>query len=465
MQGQAKPDVPVRAGTWGSHLRATLVLGLPLVGAQLAQVAVNVTNTVMLGWLGSFELAAAVLSWQLFYVVWMFGSGFGYAVMPLAAGAVGAGDPRAVRRSVRMGLWVVLAYSAAMMIPLWHVQAVLLWLGQEPAVAALAQDYMRWLQWSLAPQLVIIVLRSFLSSIDRPQVVLAALCVGVAANALLNYGLVFGHFGLPALGMAGSGIATTISISAVALALLAYCSRHRALRVYEILVRFHRPDWVALADVSRLGWPIGATIVAEVGLFSATSIMMGWISPLQLAAHGIALQLSGTAFMVPLGLAGAATIRVGRAYGARNAAAISRAARACLGVGVGFACSAALLFWAAPHALVGLYLDPGDPQSLQVLAYAVPFLAVAAAFQLVDTIQVLSSGVLRGLKDTRLPMIIAIFSYWCIGMPTSYVLAFPLGWGGLGVWIGLAFGLATSAVLMTARFLRREARGALLQGA
>lgn len=465
MSADAPDATRTNGGSWAFHLKSTLALGLPLIGAQLAQVGMNVTNTVMLGWLGPLELAAAVLGWQMFFVVWMFGSGLAYAVMPLAANAAGAGDTRGVRRSVRMGLWATFVYAALFMVPLWFAEPVLKALGQQPDIAALAGQYMRVLQWSLAPQLFVMVLRSFLSAIERPRIVLVALVIGVFVNAALNYGLIFGHFGLPALGMAGSGLATLIAVTAVALFLFLYCARHPLLRGYELFVRFLRPDWPAFREVLRLGWPIGATIVAEVGLFTATSIMMGWFGPLQLAAHGIALQLASIAFMVPLGLAGAATVRVGRAYGRRDAAGISRAARTAVGVGVAVASLAALTFWTLPYALIGLYLDEGDPRSGQVLAYAVPFVAIAAAFQLVDTIQVLSSGALRGLRDTRVPMLIAIFSYWGIGMPTAYGLAFLAGWGGIGIWWGLAIGLAASAALMTGRFLRRERRGALLYGA
>ncbi|WP_062231568.1 MATE family efflux transporter [Aureimonas sp. N4] len=441
---------------WRGHLKATFALGLPLVGAQLAQISINVTNTVMIGQLGAAQLAAAVLATQTFYVFWMFGSGFAYAVMPVAAAAHGNGDVRGVRRSVRMGLWVVILYSLLVMIPLWFTETILVRLGQEPAIAAEAGDYVRVLQWSMAPYLATFVLRSYLSALERPNVVLGITLLGAGLNALFNYILVFGHFGAPALGLTGSGIASVGTSIATFLLLLAYTSRARGLEVFDIWRRFHTPDWPAFREVLRLGWPIGATILAEVGLFTAASVMMGWIGTLELAAHGIALQLASISFMIPLGLASAATVRVGTAFGRHDAANLERAARISLIVAGVISCTAAILFWVAPGLLIGLYLDMRQPNAQAVLQAAVPLLAVAAAFQIVDSLQVTASGILRGMKDTRIPMFIAVASYWLVGMPVAYGLAFVAGWKGVGVWWGLAGGLLVAAILMSARFVGLE---------
>ncbi|RIY03336.1 MATE family efflux transporter [Aureimonas flava] len=461
-----RDDTPIAAATasWRAHLRAMLVLGIPLIGAQLAQMSINVTNTVLIGWLGPVELAAAVLTSQTFYVFWMFGSGLAYAVMPMAAAANGRGDTRAVRRSVRMGLWAVGIFSAIAMVPLWFTRDIFLALGQDPRVAELGGRYMRILQWSMLPYLATFVLRSYLSALERPRAVLVATVAGAIVNAFANYALIFGHFGLPALGLTGSGIASVTTSAFVLLSLIAYTRAVPAFAPYDLWRRFHLPDWEALREVARLGWPIGATIVAEVGLFTAASVMMGWIGTVELAAHGIALQLASTSFMIPLGLSSAATVRVGSAYGRGSAGDVARAARVAMMVAIGIAFFAALLFWLMPERLIGLYLDLGQPEAAVVLATAVPLLAVAAAFQLIDAAQVTANGVLRGLKDTRTPMLIAVASYWAVGMPVAYTLAFPVGWGGVGVWWGLASGLLVAAVSMTARYLQRE-RGGLLVAA
>lgn len=444
--------------SWLSHARATIWLGLPLIGAQLAQTALNVTNTLVLGRLGPDELAASVLGWHLFFVIWMFGCGFGFAVMPLVANALGAHDPQGVRRFVQTGLWISFGYALVMMVPLWQAEAIFLALGQSPDLAALAAAYVRTLQWSLFPQLAIITLRSFLGALARPVVVVVALVAGVAVNAALNIVLVNGGAGLPALGMAGSGLATVIATTAIAGGLALYCHRQVAIRVHAIFSGFFRPGRAALADVFRLGWPIGTTVVAEVALFSATSFMMGWIGPLELAAHGIALQLSSLAFMLPLGLSAAATIRVGWMAGRSDRRGVARAAGIALMIGVGIACASAAVFLILPRQLVGLYLDLDDGAAASVLPIAVSFLAVAAAFQLVDSIQALASGSLRGLKDARVPMGIAMLSYWGVGIPVGHGLAFRAGLGGIGIWWGLAIGLSVAALLMTARLVRQAGK-------
>lgn len=446
------------AGSWGSHLRGTVLLGLPLIGAQLAQTALSTTNTLVLGQLGPDELAASVLGWQLFFIVWMFGCGFGFAVMPLVANALGRGDAQGVRRYVRMGLWISVAYALLLMLPLWQAERVLLALGQDAHLATLAGEYLRTLQWALFPQLAIIVLRSFLGALRRPGVVLMALLLGVALNAGLNLWWVFGGAGLPALGMAGSGLATFVATCGVTLFLIAYSGWQPALRVHGVFDGLLQPDRAALREVFWLGWPIGITVVAEVALFSATAVMMGWVGPLELAAHGITLQFSSLTFMIPLGLSAAATIRVGWACGRGDRRGAARAATAALGIGVGIACISATVFLSMPQVLAGLFLDLDDPYAATVLPVAVSFLAIAAAFQVVDSIQALSSGSLRGLRDARVPMLIALFSYWGVGMPLGYFLAFRAGWGGEGVWWGLAIGLATAAVLLTLRLVQQIRR-------
>ncbi|MGX9394008.1 MATE family efflux transporter (plasmid) [Nitrobacteraceae bacterium UC4446_H13] len=439
------------AASWTTHVRETALLGFPLIAAQLAQTALNVTNTLVLGRLGPEELAASVLGWQLFFVVWMFGSGFGFATMPLVANAIGSRDPRGGRHFVRMGLWLSFAYATAMMVPLWNAKAIFLALGQDEHISKLASDYVSTLKWSLFPQLTIIVLRSFLGALGRPTIVLVGLLIGVAVNTFLSIPLVFGGFGFPAMGMRGAGLSTFVATCGVALFLILYILHHGELRQQKIFIRFLKPNAAALAEVFRLGWPIGTTVVAEVALFTATSFMMGWIGPMELAAHGIALQLSGLAFMIPLGLSSATTIRVGHALGSGNHRDLSRAAITSLSLGFVIACLSALIFLTMPRALISLYLDMGADTSAAVIPLAIAFLAIAGIFQIVDSIQGLSSGALRGLKEARVPMIIALLSYWGIGVPTGYGLAFLAGWGGTGIWWGLAIGLAAAAALMTAR--------------
>ncbi|HSG53907.1 MAG TPA: MATE family efflux transporter [Paracoccaceae bacterium] len=440
---------------WGGHVRATLKLGAPLVAAQLAHQSISLTDTVMLGWLGAEPLAAGVLGWTLFFIGFIIGSGFAHAVMPLAAAAEGEGDVRGVRRAVRMGLWVVGLAVALMMVPLLFAESLLLLMGQEPALAEMAGGYVRILQWALFPAVAVMVMRSYLSALERASIVMWAMLGGAVLNAVLNWMLIFGNWGAPALGIEGAAWAT-LGTNLLILAVLAFYARFTAaLRKYEIFVRFLRPDWGAFFEVLRLGLPIGATLLAEIALFAASAMMMGWLGTVPLAAHGIAIQIISAIFMIPLGLSSAGTVRVGRALGRRDAEGIRRAAVTVHGLALGVAICGAAVLWLSPGPLVRLFLDEANPEAEAIMATGATLLAVAAVFQIVDTLQVVSAGLLRGLRDTRLPMMMAIVSYWLVGMPTAYVLGFVLDLGGVGVWSGLAVGLACAAVLLTLRFFRR----------
>jgi MATE family multidrug resistance protein len=445
--------------SWTGHIRATFVLGIPLIGAQLAQMAIHVTDTVMVGWLGAPELAATVLATQAFFLFYIFGSGFALAVMPVAAQAHGRGDERGVRRAVRMGMWVIIVYSAVIMIPLWLTETILLAFGQVEDTAALAGDYMRVAQWAMLPSLLIMALRSYLSALERAQIVLWATVAGTLLNAVLNYAFIFGNFGAPRMGVVGAAVASLGTNLLSCLLLLLYCMLKQELRRYELMVRFWKPDWQAFFEVLKLGWPIGAMILAEAGLFAAASVMIGWIGTIELAAHGIALQLAGIAFMFPLGLSSAATVRVGNACGRGDMIGLSRAGTVATGASVAISLVFASLFWTMPHILIGWFLDENNPDAGEVVRHAVPLLAVAAAFQLFDGLQAIGGGLLRGLKDTRMPMLFALISYWAIGMSAAYVFAFPAGMGAVGIWWGLALGLLVAATLLNLRYHLRDRLG------
>lgn len=445
---------PPSLRSWRQHVLATLKLGLPLVGAQIAQMLISTTDTVMIGWLGARELAASVLASQSFFIAMIFGLGFALAIQPIIAQAQGSGDERAARRAARMGFWIATFYAAILMIPLWNLERILIALGQEADIAAMAGGYTRIMQWSLFPVLYALNLRSFLSALEHPRIVLVATIAAAVANGFANYALIFGNWGAPALGLPGAAIASVVSTMASFVLLVGYCLLKREIARYEIHVRLWRADWPVFFEVLQLGWPISLTLIAEVGLFVMSSIMMGWIGAIELAAHGIALQLASLVFMVPLGLSSVATIRVGQAYGRREPDNLHRAAIVCLLLAIAVALCGVAAFTLVPRQLVQLFLDRSNPNALELIAYAVPLLAVAASFQLVDGIQAVAAGLLRGLKDTRIPMAMAVFSYWGAGMPLAYFLGIHAGYGGVGIWAGLAVGLAFAAVALSIRFFR-----------
>lgn len=444
--------------SWKGHFLATLALGIPLIGAQLAQLGINVTDVFIIGRLGTTELAAMVLAGQYFFTLFIFGSGFSTAVVPLAAQAFAQNDSMKVRRAVRMGLWVVIAFAALTAPAIWHAEDVLKFAGQDPHIAKLAGDYLQVMGWSMIPGLAFMVLRSFLSAVGHAGFILWVTLVILVFNAVCAYGLVLGHYGLPALGMFGASI-MALSSNILGLVLtVAYIERIGTLRAYELFVRFWRADMHVFMEVFRLGLPISFTILAEVSLFTCASLLMGRIGTIELAAHGIALQWASVAFMIPLGLAQAATVRVGIAVGAEDRQALVRASVVVVVISMSCSIVGGLTFAFYPQTLAALYLDASKPDAAAVLAYAGTLVVIAGIFQLVDGLQAIAAGLLRGVKDTTVPMLLALIAYWAIGFLLAYLLAFHFGFGGIGVWIGFLCGLLAAAVLLLGRYAILVAR-------
>jgi MATE family multidrug resistance protein len=453
------PNSPASTQSWREHLAATLKLGLPLVGAQLAQISIGVTDTLMIGWLGARELAAATLGSTFFFITLMLGSGFAFAVTPLIAQAAATRDDAQVRRSTRMGLWIVALYAASAMAPLWFAENILIAFGQEAAIAAMAADYLHVMQWALFPALFVMVLRSFFSALQKPRIVLVATIGAALLNAIANYALIFGHFGAPRLELVGAAIASVAASTLSLLVLVVWSQARPATARYGVLARLWRPDWPALRELASLGWPISLTIVAEVALFAVSSLMMGSIGATTLAAHGIALQLASLVFMIPLGFSTAASVRVGHAYALGQAGDVRRAALVVLAIAVGVSLVSAAAFVLFPGPLVSLFLDRSNEDAAEVLAKGAVLLAMAATFQLADGVQAVGAGLLRGVKDMRVSAAIAVVSYWLCGAPAAWLIGFPLGFGGPGIWAGLAIGLAVAALLLNVRFFRLTAFG------
>jgi MATE family multidrug resistance protein len=460
-------DTPVDArfvaqdynNSWPAHFRATLALGIPLIGAQLAQLGINTTDVMIVGRLGAEQLAAMVLSAQFLFTILIFGSGFAIAVIPMVAQAYGSGDVTSVRRSLRMGLWVVIAYWLLMQPVFYNAESILLAMGQKPDVAKLAAGYIAIGHYAVLPGLLYNVLRALVSAIGRAGVILFTTIAMLVMNAVLAYIFVLGHFGMPAYGLPGAATVSLVVQTAGFLFIVAFVQGRAETRRYEIFVRFWRPDWHAFWEVIRLGMPISVTILAEVSLFTAASLLMGHIGTIELAAHGIALQWASIAFMVPLGLAQAATVRVGVAHGRGDIEGLTRASIAVLIVSCAVTLGGSILFALEPEYLGSWFLDVTSPEAPQVLAYAAPLIVVAGLFQLVDGLQAIANGLLRGLKDARVPMIMALIAYWPIGFFLAWLLAFPFGFGGVGIWFGFLIGLASAAVMLCARFyilLREE---------
>lgn len=449
------PDI----GPWRAETGALLRLGWPLALTQLATVAMSTTDVVMMGWLGPTELAAGVLASSLVFPCIFFGIGILTTVAAFCAQDLGARRYKGVRRTVRQGVWIAILISMPFSLFIWNGRAIMIATGQDPEVSALAEGYLHATVFQVLPAFVFIVLRNFTSAHNRPRAALVVIIVAIGVNAIADYGLMFGNFGLPRLELVGAGIATAVVQVFMALVMGAYVLRDRRYRRYHLAVRFWKPDWPRFRQMLRVGIPTGFMVLAEVVLFSAAGFMIGRFGADQLAGHAVALQCASVTFMIPLGLSQAATVRVGLAVGRGDALGIGRAGYAALGAGLLVMAPGVLAFWFLGEPLTSLYLDLEDPASQSAVTYAVSFLAVAAVFQVVDGIQVLCAGVLRGLNDTRTPMLIAIVSYVGLGISAAWCLGFEAGLEGAGVWWGFAVGLAAAAVALTWRFARRHRLG------
>ncbi|MFN3954159.1 MAG: MATE family efflux transporter [Pararhodobacter sp.] len=442
------------AHSFRSNARAVLVLGLPLIGSHMAQFSLHVTDTIMLGWYGVSDLAAGALGATVFFTFFTLGAGYANAVMPMVATAAAGDHDTEVRRATRMGMWLSLGYAALVLPIFFFSEALLARMGQEPEIADLGGQYLRIVGLGVGPALLVMVLKSYLAALGRTQVVLWVTVSAVFVNAGLNWVFIFGNLGVPEMGARGAAIASVLVQLFTLAVMLAYAAWLPALRRYTLLTRFWRPDWSAMRQVNALGLPIGLAMLAETGLFAASAVMMGWLGTQTLAAHSIALEITAMFFMIHMGLSNAATVLVGRARGRGDLEGLRAAARAAVVLSMLVAVTTMLIYFLLGEAMVGLFLNPDDPERAVIVPLGVTLLMVAALFQLADGGQAMAMGLLRGIQDTKMPMIIAAVSYWLIGIPVSYALAFILGFEGVGLWFGLVIGLMVAAIALMIRFWR-----------
>ncbi len=359
---------------------------------------------------------------------------------------------------MRQGFWAAILIGLPASFLLWRIDLILAALRQSPDLITLALPYAQAAMFGFLPALGFIVLRNFIAALERPNAAMVISIIGILFNGLADYALIFGAFGLPALGLLGAGIATSLTEIFLFVALLVVILLNRRFRRYRLFGRFWRPDWERFVEIWRLGLPIGITLVMEITLFAGTGFLMGWIGTTELAAHQIALQCAAVTFMVPLGFSQAATVRVGLAAGRRDSAGVYRAGVAALGLGILFMAAMAVIMLTFPEPIVSFFLDNTAPTSAAVIGFAVTFLTFAAFFQVFDAGQVIAMGILRGLKDTKIPMVAAAIAYWLVGLSASAGLAFTAGLGGRGIWIGLIIALAVAAGLLIIRFFSLHRR-------
>ncbi|SFG98048.1 multidrug resistance protein, MATE family [Palleronia marisminoris] len=439
--------------TWTLHITRIVALGLPLIGSLMAQMAIQLTDTAMLGRYDVEALAGQVLGSTLFSIALLFGAGFGWSVTPIIAEAEARGQSTEIRRVTRMAFWLSFGFGVAVLPVFLFAGPLFGALGQDPGTAAIAARYLAIQGFSIFPALGLMVIRAYLSGLGRTRAQFWAMVAAFLLNAVINYALIFGAFGFPELGVTGAAIGSVISTTVAFLALAVHAAL--ATPEHELFRNVWKPDPQALARVFRLGWPIGTATLAEAGLFAGATVLMGWLGTVPLAAHGIAMQIISVIFMAHLGLSQAATIRAGNAVGRDDPAGLRKGAMAAMILSGCVALPTLAMLVFLPDPLIDLFLGRDEPAREAVLVLGRGLLAAAALFQLADAAQVMAMGFLRGLQDTRVPMAYAAISYWAIGMPLAWLLGFPAGLGGVGVWLGMAAGLTVAAVMLQGRFWRR----------
>ena len=444
------------AQTYSAHTKAILKLGFPLVASNLAQFAIHITDTVMLGRYDVTTLAPVTLASTAFFVTFIVGAGFAMAVTPLVAEAAENDDTTQARRVTRMGLWWSVIYGAVFIVPFFWAEKILIAIGQDAVVAAMAHDYLIIACFGLIPALLVMTFKSYLAALEHTAIILWGTVGAAIINVFVNYALIFGNWGAPELGIQGAAIASVVTQCLSVAILLVYALR--VLPQYQLLKNIWKSDWPVFGQVVRLGWPIGLTSLAESGLFAASAFLMGLIGALELAAHGIAIQLAGLTFMVHIGLSQAATVRAGRALGRKDEAHLRRGATTVTLISVCYSMCTMAAFLLFPEILISFFVSPDEVLKDELIEIGVVLLALAALFQLVDGAQVIALGLLRGVQDTAIPMVMATLSYWVLAIPISYVLAFNLGLNEVGLWLGLVCGLSFAAILLMWRFWSKSVR-------
>ena len=453
LKGESPRSVRTRE-SFMAEARDLLILAGPLIVTQLAQMAVLATDVVLLGRLSANALAAAAIGNAVYYFCWLVGSGPASAVSPMIAQLIGArpDEKLGVRHIARMGLWGAVLLPIPLIPILLSTEWILSHLGQDPILAMGAGQFAAMLCIGIPFSFGFQVLRNFATALGKPNAALWVMLSSILFNGVTAWALIFGQLGLPELGLVGAGLATSLSAVWAFLAMLAVIRLTPRLRSYRIFTRLHRPVWRRLREIFVLGIPIGVTILFEAMLFNIMTLVVGTFGEAPLAAHQVALNFASVTFMVPMGVALAATVRVGRFAGAGDREGARRAGFTAMVVGAALISVFAVFMVFAGEWIGGLYIGGRDDASLEVIAMVGLFLKVAAAFQIADALQVVGAMSLRGLKDARWPMILAGGAYWLAGAPVCILLGVWLKMDGLGVWIGLAFGLAVAAVAMCLRF-------------
>ncbi len=436
-----------------SHeVRRTLVLAAPLVIGQLTNFGMNFVDTVMAGRLGTVDLGAIAVGSAVWSAGVLFTLGVLLAVSATVSQLDGAGRRMQAGEFTRQALWLALALAAGLVMLALGAGPLMVALEFDDAVAELAMGYLRAIAWGAPALALMLTLRFFSEGSGHTRPTMYVGLLGIALNVPLNWMLMFGNLGFPRLGAVGAGWATAIVLWLQLLLMIAWVAKRPQYRAFAVFGRFSWPNGREIIALLKVGLPIGFMVLMEGGLFVASALLIGTLGALPVAAHQVAMNYTGLVFMVPLGLSGAITVRVGNAIGRGDPEGARRAGLVGIGMAVVFALVSAAIIVLFPEQIVRLYT--ADPE---VIALGASLLLFGAIFQLSDGIQVAAAGALRGMKDTRIPMLYSVLAYWMIGMSVGWWLTFRADWGPAGMWVGILTGLSVAAVLLTGRYLRLSA--------
>ena len=431
--------------------KSLFFLGLPIVGGNIAQFSSSVVDTAMLGHYDPKTLASLIVASSVFFILLIVGGGFSFALVPVVAAHDARDEDTLVRRNTRMAIWLSIIFSILVFPILYWSDSVLMFLGQSEELSQSAHEYLRIMAFVMFPALLDVTLRCYLTGLKHTNIVLWATVSGLVCKSVIGWLFVFGKFGCPELGIEGAALSTLAGTLVILIFFVWHAQRY--FPQHELFKNIWKPDVAALRRIFTLGLPIGLTYLAESGLFSGVTIMVGWIGEIEVASHGIAMQIMAITFMVHLGLSQIATTLIGNAYGREDSLEVLRRIGICaISMSSTFAFMIIIVFLSVPESLLSLFIDNSNPDSVAILSIGVSLMIIAACFQLTDGLQAVGLGLLRGMQDVKVPFIIALVSYWGVGFTTSYLLGIKFSYGPQGVWLGLVTGLAIASVLLLTRF-------------
>ena len=437
------------------EIREFFKLAIPLASAQIAQSLTGFCDTLMMGRFGGETLAAGGLASLTFLATLNITAGITMGVSPLISEAVSTGDTEKVTKLARQGFWLVCLLTIPLAIAIANFELIMLRLGQTKTTVTIANSYLNIVLWGYFPALGFAMLRGVVSGLSQTRPVMVIVALGTLFNVAGNYVLGFGKLGFPRLELQGLAIASTISWWVMFFALLIYILKHPQLKTYKIIARLHKLELAIFIQLLKIGVPIGVFLALEIGLFTIVTYLMGALGTEVLAAHQIVFQTVMVVFMIPLGMSYAATVRVGHWLGQKNYSQIEQSGYLQIGIGLIFAVVITIAMLLFPRAIVSLYIDINDPVNQEIVKLAIPMLTIATVCQIPDVIQKMTYGVLQGIQDTKIPMLLSIPAFWGIGLSLGYIFGFPLGWGGMGLWLGQSLGVAIAAILFLVRFRDR----------